>query len=109
MEQFLWNVDDVFLVADRGVMISADIRGCDHCPDAGIGEILQIRRPDGSRSTFENYSIGHVDPPNSERPRHFFLSGVLDKEMVPIGSEVWLLPADGPSDENAVRPTPHVR
>lgn len=107
MAQFLWNVDDVFIIADRGVMISADIRECDDCPDAEIGDVLQIRRPDGSQSTFENYSIGFIDPPNPERPRHFFLSGVLDKNIVPIGSEVWLLPASGRSDENAGRTTPH--
>lgn len=88
MEQFLWNIVDVFQIADRGLVITADVRECDDCADVPKGSIPRIRRPDCSRLNCSKFSIGFFDPPNREHPRYFFLSGDLEKDAVPIGSEL---------------------
>ncbi len=95
MEQFLWNVVDVFQISNRGVVITADVLECDECADVWSGATLQIRRPDGSRLDCAKFTVGMIDPPNRERPRHFFLSGVPDIRDVPIGSELWCVHNDG--------------
>lgn len=91
MEQFLWKVVDVFQIDGRGVIVTADVRECDECADVPNGYILQIRRPDKTRLDCPVFSIGFIDPPNRERPRHFCLTGDFDKSTVPIGSELWCI------------------
>ena len=97
MAQFLWNIVDTFQIEGRGVIITGDIRECDECADVPSGCMLEVRRPDGTSSTYANFSIGFIDPPNHERARHFCLTGDFDKSTVPVGSELWCVDSAGQS------------
>jgi hypothetical protein len=100
MRGHLWNILDVFEITGRGVVISGDSRECDECPDVPAGHVLQIRKPDNSTLEFDTLSIGFIDPPNRERPRHFMLSGDVKKTDVPIGSEVWYIEPSNRENRN---------
>ena len=95
MEHHLWNIVEVFEIADRGVIISGDLRECDECDDVPSGHVLQIRRPDDSTFDCDKFSIELFDPPNRERPRHFMLSGEFKKSDVPTGSQLWYIHQSG--------------
>ncbi len=61
MEQYLWTVNDTLLLTGRGLILTADIRECDACKDVSRGQLLQVRRPDGAKSTFSNFTTGHYE------------------------------------------------
>lgn len=91
MQKFLFNVIDTFESGEYVVALS-DI------PELGAdyrnGDVLELRRPDGStiqtRSEFIFY-----DPPADERALSVGFKG-LRKADVPVGSQAWLVNAERP-------------
>jgi hypothetical protein len=53
------------------------------------GELLELRRPDGSRLATEVAAIPRVRPNYPDRPFTFSLPGGLERADVPVGTEVW--------------------
>lgn len=87
MARRLIFVEDTFFIKGRGLILTPGIipqreeRFC-------VGDPILLRRPDGSSL---GWQIGGIVMIHSSMPQHdlaIVLTG-LDKEQVPIGTEVW--------------------
>ena len=85
MAKFIFNVADVWQEPDHIVVIS-DVS--DNEVDFRQGDLLELRRPDGSIVQVRGGSI-FFDPP-AERPFAVVLKE-LGQDEVPIGTQVWLV------------------
>lgn len=85
MDKFIFNVSDVWQEPDHIVIVS-DV------PDAEVdfrhGDLLELRRPDGTIVQAKGGSI-FFDPPAERLFAVVFKE--LTKEDVPVGTEVWLV------------------
>jgi hypothetical protein len=87
----LLTVTDTFLIAKRGLILA---------PDVDLGEpwrqtlSVELRRPDGTSLR----TTARAEVPLDARPRDgrrigHMLTLQLPKDAVPLGTEVWLIPA----------------
>lgn len=85
MKKFIFNVADVWQEPNHIVVIS-DVPDTE--ADFRHGDLLELRRPDGSVVQAKGGSI-FFDPP-AERPCAVVFQE-LKKEDVPLGTQVWLV------------------
>lgn len=90
MCKFIFNVIDVWEQPDHLIIIS-DV--ADTTADFRHGDLLELRRPDGSCLQANGNSI-IFDPP-AERPLAVAIKG-LSKADIPVGTQVWLVNPDRP-------------
>lgn len=92
--RLLFTVVEPFLLAGSIIHVVADIT--DHPQDFCDGESVLLKRPDGKvteskcwliRSTADSSFVS--SHPNEARQLSFFLEGILAKEEVPPGTQVW--------------------
>ena len=87
MSRLLFKIIDTFWLERIGLVVAVDAKSADVSPRAG--DLLELRRPDGSRLETEVAAIPHVRPYYPDRPFSFSLPGDVQKGDVPIGTEVW--------------------
>jgi hypothetical protein len=88
MSRLLFKIRDTFWLERIGLVVAVDAKSADVC--LRVGDLLELRRPDGSRLETEVAAIPRVCPNYPERPFSFSLPGGVGKEDVPIGTEVWV-------------------
>ena len=92
MSQFLFKICDTFQIANRGLVVATDLKEGDARAKGirlKVGDILELRRPDGSRVMSKIAGIGMLNPYVPNRPLDFLLSAELGKKDVPVGTEAW--------------------
>lgn len=87
MSRLLFKIIDTFWLERIGLVVAVDATSADVRLRAG--DLLELRRPDGSRLNTEVAAIPHVRPNYPDRPFSFSLPGGVQKADVPIGTEVW--------------------
>jgi hypothetical protein len=87
MGRLLFKIIDTFWLERIGLVVAVDAKSADVCLRAG--DLLELRRPDGSRLETEVAAIPRVRPNCPDRPFSFSLPGGVQKADVPIGTEVW--------------------
>ena len=87
MSRLLFKIVDAFWLERIGLVVAADAK----CADVSLraGDLLELRRPDGSRLSTEVAAVPRVRPDYPERLFSFSLPRGVRKEDVPIGTEVW--------------------
>ena len=88
MSRLLFRIIDNFWLERIGLVVAVDAKSGDVCLRAG--DLLELRRPDGSRLETEVAAIPHLRPSDPDRLFSFSLPGGLGKADVPIGTEVWI-------------------
>ena len=88
MSRLLFKIIDTFWLERIGLVVAVDAKCADVCL-LRAGDLLELRRPDGSRLETEVAAIPHVRPYDPDRPFSFSLPGGVRKGDVPIGTEVW--------------------
>ena len=85
----LLTVEAAFAVEGRGTILAPEI---ELGPRASYALTVELRRPDGTReSCAAKASVPMVNPPVLDRvPAHVLIVEV-QKERIPIGTEVWLI------------------
>lgn len=91
MPRLLFTVTDRFLIRGRGVVVFPGIATTDTAP-IKIGDPILLKRPDG---TTLPWTIGGIEMISGSpklfevrREMPILLTG-LDKEDVPVGTEIW--------------------
>ena len=89
MSRFLFRIIDTFWLDTIGLLAASDAKPQD--VDLGVGERIELRRPDGSRFESEVAGIPRVRNLSYGPERHFdfVLPAGVRKDDVPIGTEVW--------------------
>lgn len=87
MAQYLFTVDDTFLLGGRGLVLVPGIRGEDR-RRVRIDDPISLRRPDGSYLETRIGGLEHLDPPPPSGITPILLKGIAKSE-VPIGTEIW--------------------
>ena len=89
MARLLFVVEDAFFIKGRGLIPVPGI-----VPEGDeryrVGDPILLKRPDGSRLewTIGGIEMLHCNPPRQANDVIILLKG-LNKEDVPVGSEVW--------------------
>jgi hypothetical protein len=87
MPTFLFTVEDVFEIPERGVIptpgVPISIRGIRN------GLCVELRKPDGTKLENVVADVVMVDPYDPQRPIPIGLRS-LTKQDVPIGTEIWM-------------------
>jgi len=87
MSRLLFKIIDTFWLERIGLVVAVDSKSAEVCLRAG--DLLELRRPDGSRLNTEVATIPQVRPSYPHRPFSVSLPGGVQKGDVPIGTEVW--------------------
>jgi hypothetical protein len=87
MSRLLFKIVDTFWLERIGLVVAVNAKSADVRLRAG--DLLELRRPDGSQLKTEVAAIPHVRPYYPDRPFSFSLPGGVQKGDVPIGTEVW--------------------
>ena len=86
MKALLCIVVDVFQIAGRGCIVTPGAAADLH-PLPQAGDAVVLKRPDGSRVTAFIRGMDRFGRPDAGIP---ILLGGVEKDEVPIGTEVWL-------------------
>lgn len=89
MEQFLSVIEDTFDLSGRSSLVVVPGIPRDTSWQVQNGEPLRIKRPDGSELSTSVSGIEMSCPP-SPKGWALMLGDGVTKEMVPVGSEIWL-------------------
>lgn len=81
-------VEEVFAIAQRGVIVTPEV-------DLGDGPArvvtVELRRPDGAVARAEAHAeVPFIDPPTPRPSRHVLRFATLSKEDLPRGTEIWM-------------------
>lgn len=87
MSRLLCKIIDTFWLEGLGLVVAVDAKSADVSLRAG--DLLELRRPDGSRLETQVAAIPHVRPSYPDRQFSFSLPEDVQKADVPIGTEVW--------------------
>jgi hypothetical protein len=87
MGRLLFKIIDTFWLDQIGLVVAVDANSTDVRLRAG--DLLELRRPDGSRLGTEVAAIPRARPNYPDRPYSFVLPGGVGKADVPVGTEVW--------------------
>ncbi len=87
MSRLLFKIIDTFWLERVGLVVAVDAKPADVRLRAG--DLLALRRPDGSRFETEVAAVPRARPNYPDRPFSFSLPGSVQKGDVPIGTEVW--------------------
>ena len=87
MSRLLFRIVDTFWLERVGLVVAVDAESADVRLRAG--DPLELRRPDGSRIGTQVAAIPRARPNYPDRPFSFSLPRGVEKEDVPIGTEVW--------------------
>jgi hypothetical protein len=87
MTRRLLVVEDAFIIKGRGLVLVPGFIPQDH-ERFRVGDPITQRRPDGSSLAWRMDGIELVMGPVPRYDLHILLTG-LDKDDVPIGTEVW--------------------
>ena len=87
MSRLLFKIIDTFWMERIGLVVDVDAKSSDVCLRAG--DLLELRRPDGSRLETKVAAIPRLRPNYPDRPFSFSLPGGVQKADVPVGTEVW--------------------
>lgn len=92
MSRLLFGISDTFWISGRGLVIATDVT-IREAETKGInlkvGDVLELRRPDGAQFITNVAGIEFLCPSDPERPFVLSLSPGILKEQVPVGTEVW--------------------
>ncbi len=87
MTRRLTVVEDVFAIAERGVVVAPDVDLGDGPPQTIV---VELRRPDGSVVRAEaRAEVPFFDPPRPHPARHVLRFATLSKQDLPRGTEIW--------------------
>ena len=92
MSHFLFKICDTFQITNRGLVVATDLKEEDAKAQGirlKVGDILELRRPDGSCVMSRIAGIGMLNPSVPSRLLDFLLSAELGKKDVPVGTEAW--------------------
>jgi len=90
MGELLFKIQETFRLENIGLTVAADIKTKD--AKLKIGDEIELRLVDGSRLITKVESIPMVCPYDPQRPFSFSLPKAINKQDVPIGTEVWSHP-----------------
>ena len=88
MRKFQFKIQDTFQLQVVGLVVAADIKIKD--AKLNMGDEITLRLADGSQLQTKVAGIPLNCPYNPESPFSFSLPKGINKEDVPIGTEVWL-------------------
>jgi hypothetical protein len=83
-EEYLFTVEDSFVISERGIVLAPGVPGD---KSVRVGDMVELRSPDGS--VFTSKIKGIEFSSNQNIP--LLLSHLLSKEDIPAGTEVWLV------------------
>ncbi len=92
MSHFLFKICDAFQITNRGLVVATDLKEEDAKAKGirlKVGDVLELRCPDGSRVMARIAGIGMLNPSVANRPLDFLLSAEIAKEDIPVGTEAW--------------------
>jgi hypothetical protein len=90
MGKFLFKIQETFQLQVIGLTVSVDIKTKDATINAG--DEIELRLAENFQLITKVESIPMLKPYNPERPFSFSLPKDINKEDVPIGTEVWSHP-----------------
>ena len=90
MSEFLFKIQETFHLQVIGLIVITDIKTKD--AKLKIGDEIELRFVDGSRLITRVESIPMECPYDPRRPFSFALPKDINKQDVPVGTEVWLKP-----------------
>jgi hypothetical protein len=95
MAKRLFNVEAVFEIEDRGIVVVSDQTYETIPPDRHIriGDLVRIQRTDDAGLVTKVIGIEHFNPLTRKHPVAFLISNV-SKDDVPTGAEVWSVDAE---------------
>ena len=89
MSRLLFTVTDTFVIRGRGLVLFPGIAPTEN-ERFRLGDPLQLKRPDGSIIQAEIAGFEYPTP-NPRREIAIMLKGI-NKDDVPVGTEVWSIP-----------------
>ena len=93
MLSYLSSVEDTFAITGRGVVLVPGVPRGEKKYFVRVGDSLEIRKPDGQRLLTRVAGIEMCSPP-SKIGIPLLLPRDVQKEDVPIGSELWHAPRE---------------
>jgi hypothetical protein len=86
----LFVVEGVFLIGPDGPVLVPGLKHTGHDDGVRVGDRIELRRPDGSVLVTRIHGINFPTPSKGFHP--ISLPGSVDKDDVPVGTEVWSSP-----------------
>ena len=90
MGEFLFKIQETFQLEKIGLAVAVDIKFKD--ARLKIGDEIELRPLDDTPSITAVAGIPMFNPYDPERPFSFLLPKGINKQDVPIGTEVWSHP-----------------